>query len=284
MAKIILIMNISTSSLFHYTPRSENIISILKVGLIPNFCREEFISSHKIYVIGIPMVCFCDIPLTRSQEFRDRYGKYAISFRKEWAIRKGGNPVLYVRNERIFNSLLYYMSSEKAAEKSLRDRGMTADGRLNSLNILSQQNMDIMKDFINYHNEKEANRILFGFAITYNNQRNGHEQTNYFENEWRYVVDESPKACVKWLYGSEEYKQWRGKGTKPKPPESIMEKKLTFSINDITHIIVDNDTEIVSLSKEIQLLDVICGKRLTDVDRMLLLTKILSIERLVTDF
>lgn len=55
-----------TSSLFHYTSRLENIYNILKEGLVPNYCKEVYSTGRNSLVFGIPMISFCDIPLTQS--------------------------------------------------------------------------------------------------------------------------------------------------------------------------------------------------------------------------
>jgi hypothetical protein len=46
--------------------------------------------------LSVPVVCFTDIPLTLTQAHVDRYGSFAIGFRKRVVKRWGGNPVLYL--------------------------------------------------------------------------------------------------------------------------------------------------------------------------------------------
>jgi hypothetical protein len=47
------------------------------------------------------MVSFCDIPLTRTQDFTKRYGNHAIGLTKEWALKNEVNPILYIHNKLI---------------------------------------------------------------------------------------------------------------------------------------------------------------------------------------
>ena len=42
------------------------------------------------------MVCFCDIPLSRTEEHVKFYGEYGIGLAKEWAERNNVTPILYV--------------------------------------------------------------------------------------------------------------------------------------------------------------------------------------------
>lgn len=62
------------SSLFHYTDFN-SLKRILAEGLVPNYCSEDLTVRGRKFVIGLPMVCFCDIPLTRTDEFTKRYGR-----------------------------------------------------------------------------------------------------------------------------------------------------------------------------------------------------------------
>ncbi|KAA3145220.1 hypothetical protein F1988_02475 [Alistipes indistinctus] len=81
---------------------------MLGEGIFPIFCRED-LSHDKItrwnFILGIPMVSFCDIPLTRTNDFRSRYGNHAIGLNKLWGMDKGINPVFYVHNIHILHFL-----------------------------------------------------------------------------------------------------------------------------------------------------------------------------------
>lgn len=100
-------MNISSNSLFHFTPAYSNLCGIITNGLKYSSLKEELpYSGFEGSVFSIPgiiqylnhtkAVCFCDIPLKLVQNHRNQYGKYILGFKKEWAIRNGITPVRYI--------------------------------------------------------------------------------------------------------------------------------------------------------------------------------------------
>ena len=75
--------------------------------LIPNNCSEDLSTrANPNYIIGIPQICFCDIPVSMSDNFVKYYGRYSIGFKKEWGIKNGCNPILYVNNESIIDGMI----------------------------------------------------------------------------------------------------------------------------------------------------------------------------------
>ena len=100
-------MNISANSLFHFTPREEFLRSILEKGFLPRYCLESnFIMIDESKRWAIPMVCFCDIPLSNIKDHVSKYGTYGIGMTKEWGIKNGLSPILYTtKNSLLSNSL-----------------------------------------------------------------------------------------------------------------------------------------------------------------------------------
>ncbi len=110
----------SSDYLFHYTCSLENLTSIIEGGIWVNrsiedvsFLKEQFDFAieplfesevdngrqNENYELSVPMACFCDIPKGNTKQHREKYGKYAIGFEKEWGIKKGINPVTYLTPE-----------------------------------------------------------------------------------------------------------------------------------------------------------------------------------------
>lgn len=111
----------NAGSLFHYTPQIDVFLKILEKGIRYSYSAEEFDNdvifayedggkphlcrlvedANTPRVIAMPMVSFCDIPLSRTAKHRLKYGKYCIgldktTFLKHW---KGKiSPVTYYPN------------------------------------------------------------------------------------------------------------------------------------------------------------------------------------------
>jgi Putative abortive phage resistance protein AbiGi, antitoxin len=86
-------------TLFHFTRELDALKKILLHGFWPRFCREEYewlVGSP--FSVLFPMVCFCDIPLSRTHDHTRFYGSFGLGMTKEWGKRNGLNPVAYVRD------------------------------------------------------------------------------------------------------------------------------------------------------------------------------------------
>lgn len=276
--------SLRTSSLFHYTDFN-GLKRILAGGLVPNYCSEDLTVGQEEFVIGLPMVCFCDIPLTRTEEFTKRYGRHAIALSKEWAARKGINPILYAVDEEIIISLRFYRSYEQM----LRQQVVQAGGNPHSLsvNLNDPQSVNNIVPFINHNNAYAANRKLFGYLKRYESEWQGKPLVNYVENEWRFVVGESEQTP--WFWNREDYMTWRGdvNGPKPTPGEALQTHRLTFEPADITHIILEKEDQVA------RMIDFIDSSRFTRVggsadvtaaDKKVLISRIISLERVAKDF
>ena len=112
-----------TKSLFHYTKEMNSLLEIIKSGILyPNFCKEDLSTKkNPNYILGIPEICFCDIPISMANKFRDNYGFYAIGFDKYWGINNGCNPLLYVANESIIDGAIHYKERVRTLRKNIID-------------------------------------------------------------------------------------------------------------------------------------------------------------------
>lgn len=76
-------MVISANTLFHFTKDFSTLLSILKTKFYPRLCKERCLwEKSEDFIFAIPMVCFCDIPLSCISEHAAKYGGYAIGLKK----------------------------------------------------------------------------------------------------------------------------------------------------------------------------------------------------------
>jgi hypothetical protein len=89
-------INLSANTLFHFTTNTKSLLSILRNGLFVRYSLENFENLiHDQAEIVLPMVCFCDIPLSQVKRHTISYGKYAIGLSKKWGMNNKINPVIY---------------------------------------------------------------------------------------------------------------------------------------------------------------------------------------------
>lgn len=77
--------SLSANTLFHYTRSLDNLEGILTNEFSPRFCLES-LSFHQTMPereVAIPLVSFCDIPLSQIKSHVRLYGSYAIGLSKE---------------------------------------------------------------------------------------------------------------------------------------------------------------------------------------------------------
>ena len=270
--------------MFHYTCSMDNLLSILRVGLLPNYCREEFTGTNQTRVWGIPMVSFCDIPLLKTASFRERYGHYAIGLEKDWALRHDVNPVLYVVNPEVYYSLSFYLGMAAGMKQRAQDAGCRLNGNSVTFRIPAQSGpIPGLAEGLNAIQAEDRNDALCGYVKPYSGVYQGRTVENYPENEWRYLVKDS--AQTPWLRTMDEYKAWRGNNPeKPKPADALADKSLGFALGNIAHLVVETEREVDTLVRRIQTLDTLCGVPLQNGDRVALIQKIQSFQRISQDY
>ena len=89
--------NLSSYSLFHFTSSYNDLESILQNGLEYRWVAEKLPTPGLAYLI--PMICFCNIPLSMIEEHVDWYGKFAIGFKRSALRALGASPVFYLHSD-----------------------------------------------------------------------------------------------------------------------------------------------------------------------------------------
>lgn len=239
-------MNIYSNSFFQRVEDWSIIKSILEQGFKAFYCKEEIFrgKGKQSTFIGIPMVSFCDIPLTHVAT--NNYGKCGMAMSRSWGRSHHLEPVLYYPNDVRCQSTKMVI---KAAD-----------------------------DFLNNRNNAEAYRIL-GYAkpMTKPTKQKKRSSDNYAEREWRKVY--ANPAPLKWLT-EDEYNQYRGDAEDPKKAVSL---PLHFDVDDVDFILVDK-AHVKELQYYIMdELQHIGGKsnKMSKDERLILLSKILVYENLL---
>ncbi|WP_020585675.1 abortive infection system antitoxin AbiGi family protein [Desulfobacter curvatus] len=127
-------MAISTNSIIHYTRYFKILKSILSEGFKVQYCVEELALKGTKSNAAHPMVSFCDIPLSNSQQHFSAYGKFGIGLSKEWAKKNGINPVIYIDEKSLFSQCISNLIKERRDKKNTN---LTKEQRTEILRIKS---------------------------------------------------------------------------------------------------------------------------------------------------
>ena len=221
---------ISSSLLFHFTKSEEVIVSILKNGFYPMTAIEDvsfMMPNYKEAKIGIPMVCFTDIPIEQSKKHREEYGQFGLAMKKEWGMKHGLNPILYVvKDSEVYNA---YNHLQYVVLKQYENEKNDQEGIL-----------DLIEAFMNYA----------GFMKEYTNDPAMQAKPFYDEREWRYLPPFKEETegmdgyCNRLLPDMVDNVH-----EKSKLDKSMQEKyALKFDIDDVAQIILPTSCDIKKIT------------------------------------
>lgn len=301
--------NSHTSTLFHYTKTAKTLLSILKEGFRLTYCLEDYylLRNGKI---GVPMISFCDIPIHDSVEHSDKYGYYAIGLTKDALfecenILRRLSPVHYYISPEPIKPVFQELDNIRYMQKELsKDKFSPAiKEQIKALETGEYTHIDgIPKEIVlegrkyqkHIQQNLDATCIAIGLLkpyISYNRKKKQY-QRNYDECEWRVIEPEiwdmDEGIRFSWLWSEQEYKTWRGNGAKPFIKQESDESNesyagITFTVDCISFIIVKTEKEIPLFIKRLGKLKTICGEQLTQEQKDLLFSKVISFERIKKD-
>lgn len=252
--------NLSSKTLFHFTRTIENLIGILEGGFKPNYCLEktEYLADEELsgFEMAYPMVCFCDIPLSKIKKHIGDYGNYGIGLDKNWGNRKNFSPVIY---------------TSKNAKTSVNYENLIHWYRRNYNNIETKESKfinNIISDFLMF------TKPYYGeFNI------NGKKKNKRFydEREWRWIPKISRKNVF--LHLNKEY---YFDEKKRKEANNIVAKhySLGFSAHDVKYLVIDSEDEIDIILRKIEHLKNVYSAN----DRRMLASRIITKEQILYDF
>lgn len=225
---------LSAATLFHFTRNLETLKKILSGGFKPFYSSEDLKMFDIHECPGIPMVSFCDIPLSHTQNHVGVYGRYAIGFEKNWGMRKNISPVHYIYE----GSVCARVISE--VHKSLPEDAFNIECGCMKFNPLTA---------IFFYGKPYRGQMRRTDSVTGQMVDKG-EVIFYDEREWRYVpfADETIihngefPAEIRPMLSEKEYLK-----------SDVLDKataalhshyKLTFGAEDVKYLIVQHDDEI----------------------------------------
>lgn len=246
-------MAISTNSIIHYTNNFDILTSILVEGFKIKYCEERLkLGENGFSSAAHPMISFCDIPLSNSQQHFDAYGRYGIGLSKKWAIKHGVNPVLYIDRNSLFAKSLFELIKER---------------RKKTTNLTRKQDLEILqiksyaKNYSGPLKRKDFNVSDYRF---------------YDEREWRLVPPKKKIDNAPFSLNLSEYRK-----DKKKYNNRISDFRVEFSANDISYIILNKTNEIPKMIKFLRdkYSDKCSAKELD-----ILFSKICSTEQIIDDY
>ena len=250
---------LSPNTLFHFTPSLSNLLGILENTFYPRYCYDEFDlvdnDSQRFIEDAIPMVCFCDIPLSLLMNHINTYGQYGLGMTKGWGLRRGLNPVIY------FNK-----NSHLAKNFSVLTNGLIWERTLPA----------------------RAFREITGYIKPYEGTlyRNGRDVKKnvrfYDEHEWRYVPDTgilNDKGIETFLQRHMYLNQEALREANHKL--EMRATRLSFNADDIKYIIIEDEDQINTMITSIR--DIKGSRYDKDiVDK--LVSRIITVRQLKEDF
>lgn len=276
----------NTGTLFHFTKDLNTLKKILKEGFRVTYCKEYFGDSF----MGIPMVSFCDIPLSRTDQHTKDYGKYVIGLDKEMLLANKNipylNPVIYCHSEILANSLNSYKKEFERIQAELAQSIQDTDYPM--VKMVRNGSVGAALGMLSKSAQvKYLSNSLLGFTKPYSGDgKNGKKIIFYNEREWRFVIPEGlgieieGKEC-KWL-NEKEYNEWRGDKNLPK---KLFNAILPIGIEYVTHLIVERESTIDLLINYIWESKYLLGQNVEDESKKrILISKITSFQRIRQDF
>jgi hypothetical protein len=285
---------INSSTLFHFTKRKATLFRILQNGLRFSYCYEEFTGDSGM---AIPMICFCDIPLLRTMDHRQRYGSYVIGIDKDYLQRNRMgdlNPVFYLSSPFVFDRGKY----TKDILESLKNKFYTViENQIKDNQPLFQrfqeEGASCFGEDIHYELDSLSiaglsSRYFLAFTKQIKSPVNGKLISNYDEREWRLVLQNETDGRPDWiseiLYSNFVNDKENLNHKLIKNNNFIRIEKQDIN-KAITHIIVLKDKDIT------QTIDFVKNSRklfgsseLSDKEREILISKISSFDRIEKDY
>ena len=235
-------MTISSSTLFNFMKEYSFLKQALENGFWARYCIEPYWNGKHL---AIPMLCFCDIPLSQIKEHTENYGEYGIGVTKDFAQRNRITPVTYISGKStIMNKINTYIRSYKKVSQTLKSTSF--------------------EEYILYYIKKSNGKNIKGKNTKFYNER-----------EWRYIPSINQSVHVELFQDLNE-----ANNNINVLSERTNQQRIKIYPKDIAYIFVPTNNEKKKLCKTI---DIIYKDEKQNI-RDILKTKILSCQQIKEDF
>lgn len=218
-------MKPKSHTLFHFTKSRETLQMILRNGFWPRYCLEDigWLGISGAEFVAFPMVCFCDIPLSRTDEHVSFYGSFGVGMSKEWAVKNDLNPVLY-------------MASQNSLAKTIMEISLTAATLPDDEKRTAA--LGNFRHLTGHIKPSEGTMVVAGEPV---------RKEFYQESEWRFIPRNS--NIRDYLRRSD----FENVAELERGNESVRSHSmLRFVPNDVKYIFVSSDSDIPAIVNFIQ--------------------------------
>jgi len=246
----------------------DNLINILTIEFHPRYCFESISETEPEVGIAFPMVCFCDIPLSKTKVHVARYGPYGIGLNMTWGIKNGVCPVHYVIDKtptlNIHAQINALHMGQLTEYKTIMPKA----------EMDHQKQMFYLQQYMFMYTKKYKGKMLRGETLS-------EEVRFYDEHEWRYVPNPSEVPVLKEWRPPFSFEEFKNKShVRELDEENAALFTLGFEPLDIRYLLVKTEDEILRMCT---LLDGIKADY-SHKEREVLKTRIISYERVMEDF
>jgi len=259
---------LSSNTLFHFTKSMENLINILTIEFHPRYCFESYSETELEIGYAFPMVCFCDIPLSKTKVHVARYGPYGIGLNKTWGAKNCVCPVHYVIDKTPTLNILAQINTRHIGQLGKYKTTIPKDEMDHQEQMLYLQQYNLM------YTKKYKGKM-------FREETWSEEVRFYDEREWRYVPNPSEVPVLKEMRTPLSFKEFKNKTHIDElDEENAALFTLGFEPLDIRYLLVKTEDEILRMCTQ---LDKIKAKYSPE-EREILKTRIISYERVKEDF
>ncbi len=258
-------LTISSNTLFHFTPTRENLLGILRNEFQPHYCLENFElipgGAPESPEVAVPMVSFCDIPLSQTAEHFKTYGRYGIGLAKDWGKTHQISPVLYAYPKSATVAAIDEVGNFLRRFRENDDESYSASGR---------QALDQLFRIISYVKPYEG--------PLWRMDRYTEPIRFYNEREWRYVPRlKQPGPGYGYLLKAD----FLDPAKRAHAENYIADRRVSFQPSDIRYVIVAEESEILPMIGELR---TIKTPKYEPEDVEMLVTRLISAEQIAEDF